>query len=209
MTDRVVRTITATALALGGVTLFKLLSPGGFVTLLVVLLVYILAIEWPRFNLWWLTPWYPVLPLLALMHLYLIQPVLWACLICVVAAYDTGAYFFGSWLGTTKIVPAISPGKTAEGLVGGFLSAGFMTLVCYYFLQKSLYFGILTLYLIGCSIGIIAFLGDLFESYLKRKAGLKDSGSLLPGHGGILDRIDGLLAAALIIEIIVYIRVII
>ena len=163
---------------------------------------YILAGEWPRFKLWWLTPWYPVLPFLALIDVYIHDKWLWAYLVCVVAAYDTGAYSIGKLWGSTKIAPTISGQKTIEGLLGGLLSAGIMSFFLRFLLQKTLCYGIIFLLLQGCAIGLVAFFGDLWESWCKRKGQLKDAGALLPGHGGLLDRIDGLLLAALVYDIL-------
>lgn len=106
---------------------------------------------------------------------------------------DSGAYVFGKILGKHKLAPKISPGKTWEGLTGGlFVSAVISLLFARYF---SL--GITSQKLLICSvIAVLAsVLGDLTESMFKREAGIKDSGHLIPGHGGILDRIDSLTAA--------------
>ena len=103
---------------------------------------------------------------------------------------DTMAYVFGKWLGATPLAPTISPGKTIEGLVGGFLSTLTVGLIFYYFQRD---FGVLiwiTLAICATSLGT---LGDLFESKLKREAQIKDSGYVFPGHGGLLDRLDSLL----------------
>lgn len=107
-------------------------------------------------------------------------------------AADVGAYVVGSLAGRRKIAPRISPGKTWEGTFGGFGAAALAVL------------GIAALFGLGrpeaavaaVAIGPVAFAGDLLESWLKRRAGVKDSGSLFPGHGGMLDRIDSLLAVA-------------
>lgn len=106
---------------------------------------------------------------------------------------DTGAYLVGRSIGRTKLMPAVSPNKTVEGFVGGVA----LTMGVAYLL--STYFDFLTpTEWLGCGaiIGVMATLGDLFESALKRARGVKDSGVILPGHGGILDRFDGLLLAA-------------
>lgn len=100
---------------------------------------------------------------------------------------DIGAYFAGKAFGTHKLAPGISPGKTWEGVMGGMLLAGTVCGIGAWIWQGAWWFAI-TLLLIALSI-----LGDLFESFVKRQTGTKDSGSLLPGHGGILDRIDSIL----------------
>jgi len=116
--------------------------------------------------------------------------VLW--LVLMVCAADIGAYFAGRGLGRRKLAPRVSPGKTWEGAIGGLLMAA---LVAW---GGAAYFDLPPLHAIalGCGVGIFSVIGDLTESMFKRAAALKDSGSLLPGHGGLLDRIDGLTAAA-------------
>jgi len=116
--------------------------------------------------------------------------VLWMLLL--VFAADIGAYFAGRSLGRHKLAPRVSPGKTWEGAIGG------LTAVAAVALAGTLYFGLPVAagVAVGCAVGIFSVIGDLTESMFKRAAGLKDSGSLLPGHGGILDRIDSVTAAA-------------
>lgn len=111
-----------------------------------------------------------------------------------VASGDTGAYYAGRFFGKRKLAPAISPAKTLEGFFGGVgvtivMAAGFGL----FFLPEV---SLLPLLATGFVTALIAPLGDLFESMQKRAAGIKDSGNILPGHGGILDRIDALLFAA-------------
>ena len=106
-------------------------------------------------------------------------------------ANDTGAYFAGRALGRHKLYPAISPGKTVEGAVGG-LAASIGTL----FLIRATFFPSLTAadcLLVAIPAAVLGPTGDLVESMLKRSAGVKDSGHLIPGHGGLLDRLDALL----------------
>ena len=121
--------------------------------------------------------------------------VLWVfLLLTVVFMGDTGAYYFGSYFGKHKLCPAISPNKTIEGALGGLAaSLGSGALIKTFFLPL-LPWGLSLLFF--SSIGIAGQVGDLFESQLKRVAHIKDSGAILPGHGGVLDRIDGLLYAA-------------
>jgi phosphatidate cytidylyltransferase len=116
--------------------------------------------------------------------------VLW--LVLLVIASDIGAYFAGRNWGRLKLAPRVSPGKTWEGALGGLLM---VALVAW---GGAAYFGLppTAVVAFGCAVGIFSIIGDLTESMFKRTAGLKDSGSLLPGHGGLLDRIDSVTAAA-------------
>lgn len=108
---------------------------------------------------------------------------------------DIFAYFFGSLIGGPKLAPNISPKKTWSGFFGGILGAIFIAFQFYE--AMSFYFDQTWLILLTISISVIAQIGDLMESYIKRKANVKDSGQLIPGHGGILDRVDSLLAASI------------
>jgi len=107
---------------------------------------------------------------------------------------DTGAYFVGRALGKHKLAPTISPGKTVEGLIGGLLvSAGVSALATFWFFPKLPYQWSIPLAIVLAGVGV---LGDLFESAIKRGSKTKDAASLLPGHGGFLDRLDSLLFGA-------------
>lgn len=114
-------------------------------------------------------------------------------LLVIVFAGDTSAFYFGTYFGRHKLCPAISPGKTIEGSIGGFLANILVGSGFKFLLFPHLSWGICFLFFI--LIGLAGQAGDLFESALKRMAGVKDSGNILPGHGGILDRIDALLFA--------------
>jgi phosphatidate cytidylyltransferase len=107
-------------------------------------------------------------------------------------AMDTAAYAVGRMIGRRKLAPAISPGKTVEGALGGLVAAGAVAAWLGYICGLPVPLGLL----LGLAIGVVGQAGDLFESLLKRCAGVKDSGAILPGHGGILDRLDSLLFAA-------------
>ena len=148
-------------------------------------------------------------------------------IVCVVAT-DIGAYFAGRTFGGPKIAPQISPSKTWAGLVGAMLSTSLLLLIYFYFpvswidqsnaivvaneplqgqqrpfLPIELYGrwqppSFATVVLIGSITAIISQVGDFFESWMKRRAGLKDSGTLIPGHGGFFDRTDGMLAVSFV-----------
>lgn len=106
---------------------------------------------------------------------------------------DIFAYFAGRSIGGSKLAPTISPNKTWAGLIGGMAGAAVAGALIAWWLDVGMPF-----LWIGAAMGAIAQGGDLYESWLKRRAGVKDSGRLLPGHGGVLDRVDGLLPVALL-----------
>jgi phosphatidate cytidylyltransferase len=109
----------------------------------------------------------------------------------VIWSTDIGAYLFGKSIGGAKLAPKISPNKTWAGFFGGISSAVIVSFLLYYFLYPM---AGLFLFFLGCVIiSIVGQIGDLFESWCKRRLGVKDSGKLIPGHGGILDRVDSLL----------------
>ena len=111
-------------------------------------------------------------------------------LLGVVWATDIGAYFAGRGIGGPKLAPGISPNKTWAGLIGGVLSAGLVGILAAALLDRAA----VLLVLGGMVLAIVAQGGDLLESWCKRRFGVKDSSHIIPGHGGILDRVDGLLA---------------
>lgn len=110
----------------------------------------------------------------------------------IVAAADTGGYFTGRKFGKHKLAPSVSPGKTLEGFAGGLLANIVLAALVAWFSHSNLWL----LLAIVVPTSLVSVLGDLLESMVKRHAGVKDSGSILPGHGGILDRIDSITAAA-------------
>jgi phosphatidate cytidylyltransferase len=166
--------------------------------------------------LWLKMAWRPRLPTLAgvagwlvvfpawtaLLLLHDASPLLLLSILAIVWAADIGAYFAGKRFGKTKLAPSVSPGKTWEGVVGGLIGVmGYFFLwfaAVYYFgaswARLLLQFGAL-LPLVFLVLGAVSVIGDLFESWMKRGAGMKDSSNLLPGHGGILDRIDAVTSA--------------
>ena len=123
-------------------------------------------------------------------------------LTAITVASDTAAFYTGSKFGKHKLCPAISPGKTWEGFAGGLAgSLGASLLVRHFFLPEQ---GLLWICLIVLLLGCLGAAGDLSESVIKRAFGVKDSGSLLPGHGGLLDRIDSLLLTAPVLYYLLY-----
>lgn len=144
-----------------------------------------------------------------------------ALIVGAVIATDVGAYFAGRTFGGPKIAPKISPSKTWAGLLGGMVATSlYMCAVCLVSLQQmidestriqrqgstvwDLFWPDWPLYMViaGSSIAIVAQSGDFFESWMKRKAGVKDSGRLIPGHGGLFDRTDGLIAVLFVFGIL-------
>ncbi len=135
-------------------------------------------------------------------------------LIAGVIGTDVGAYFAGRTFGGPKIAPKISPSKTWSGLFGGMIGAGLLMIA----IQALIYWGRLDqrdhsdiylaysskrLVLTGAALAVVAQAGDFFESWMKRRAGVKDSGRLIPGHGGLFDRTDGLIAVAFAAGVII------
>ncbi|UZK66944.1 phosphatidate cytidylyltransferase [Sphingomonas sp. M1-B02] len=120
----------------------------------------------------------------------------WA--MALVWAADSGAYFAGRAIGGPKLAPSISPNKTWAGFIGSLFTSGlFAAILVWQFALP------VALALTTPLLAVIAQLGDLYESHLKRRAGVKDSGNILPGHGGILDRLDGLIAVAPVAALLV------
>ncbi|MCE9624988.1 MAG: phosphatidate cytidylyltransferase [Deltaproteobacteria bacterium] len=104
---------------------------------------------------------------------------------------DTGAYITGRLFGRHKLAPHVSPGKTIEGLLGGVAMSILWALGCKYLISNEIL--VKDCVIVGIGVGLMGPLGDLSESMMKRSVGVKDSGHLIPGHGGLLDRIDALL----------------
>ena len=117
-------------------------------------------------------------------------------------ASDTGAYFTGRALGRNKLFARISPNKTIEGFVGGLIASALVGIAAHHFLGG---ISLISWMCIGAFISITSTLGDLFESMLKRQSDIKDSGNILPGHGGILDRFDSTLISAPIYWILLHV----
>ena len=123
------------------------------------------------------------------------QGLIWVFLVLgIVFSGDICAYYFGSYLGRHKLNPAISPGKTVEGALGGLVGNVLAGAVGIYFFLPGISWPPAVLFFL--SVGIAGQVGDLFESEFKRSSAVKDSGGILPGHGGFLDRIGALLFAA-------------
>ena len=124
---------------------------------------------------------------LSMIALREINPLLLVVFAMTVWIADTAAYFAGKRFGKHKLAPSISPGKTWEGVLGALIATTFFSLLLSYLTHQSYWF-----VLVFWGVMVLSIMGDLFESLIKRQAGVKDSSNLLPGHGGVLDRIDGL-----------------
>ncbi len=136
---------------------------------------------------------------LALNGLQSISPWLLLCVLAIVWLADIAAYFAGKRFGRHKLAPEISPGKTWEGVAGAMLAATIYGLVLCYYMHYSRWL------IVGLWLTVVlSVMGDLFESLLKRQAGVKDSSHLLPGHGGVLDRIDGLIPTLPLVLFYIY-----
>ena len=170
-----------------------------FVTL-VALASCVIFYEWRRIVRGWGFGWqvagflYALVPALALLWIRERSPVgvellLWVFI--TTWSVDIGAYFAGRTIGGPKLAPAISPNKTWAGLIGGMIAAALFGGLWAWLLQLPA-----ILLLLAPPFAVAAQIGDLFESWLKRRAGVKDSGDWLPGHGGALDRLDGLVVVA-------------
>jgi phosphatidate cytidylyltransferase len=167
------------------------------------------------FAFWSLAPWllwrgfkpgstaqHLALGLLVLLPIYLAivalreaEPGLLLALVGLVVVADSGAYFTGRRFGRHKLAPGISPGKTWEGVAGAALGVALYVLALLALWPEALAVPPYLVVLAGLGLLALSIVGDLLESWIKRLAGVKDSGSLLPGHGGVLDRIDSLTAA--------------
>lgn len=190
-----------------------LVSPVDGLRLLLVLMFILGGLFW--FFRWRVTPVvggmaYLGWPLLAIAHfrdsasggfvlLYIFLTV-WAV--------DIFAMFSGKLFGGPRMAPRISPNKTWAGLVGAVIGSSIVALITYYFANSliALTPTLPVILLLGGVLAVVSQTGDLFESALKRKYDLKDTGSILPGHGGVLDRVDGLIGALIFLHILVLLR---
>ena len=198
MNELLVRTLTGALLI--AVALLAAVEGGNLFALLVAAVATLMFYEWTRIVKGWGAVWYlsgffyALLPALALLWIREragLDLLIWAFI--VTWATDIGAYFAGRSFGKRKLAPTISPNKTVEGLYGGIASS--TVLGGAWVLANGLTMPLLAL---APVLAIAAQAGDLFESGMKRRAGVKDSGTWLPGHGGALDRLDGLVPVAVL-----------
>lgn len=134
---------------------------------------------------------------LAMLSVHQQQATMLLFLFMLIWVADIAAYFSGKKFGRNKLAEELSPGKTREGVLGAMIATLIFALLGVFWWQDNLAIGLAIYFVLLCVFSaLISIVGDLFESLLKRNAGIKDSGSIIPGHGGILDRIDSLLAAS-------------
>jgi len=204
---RELATRTAVGILLIAVALAAAFLGGTVFAVMVALIATVMYVEWSRMLLGWGTEWrvygffYCLLPAISLLWIREQAeyagigrgPDLLIWVFLVVWSTDIGAYFAGRAIGGPKLAPSVSPNKTIAGLVGGVASAAILagSWTAYMGLPSQLLW-------LAAPFGVAAQLGDLFESGLKRRAGVKDSGTWLPGHGGLLDRLDGLVPVAML-----------
>ena len=198
MNNLVVRSISGFVMA--GIALGAAFLGGYYFAVLAALAAGVMFTEWRRMTEGWGLGWtvgglfYALIPTLSLLWirdrapqglelLYWVFIVTWTT--------DIGAYFAGRAIGGPKLAPTISPNKTVAGLVGGMISAGLASWAWVQYVMLPL-----PLLWLAPLFAAAAQSGDLFESWMKRRAGVKDSGTILPGHGGVLDRLDGLVVVA-------------
>jgi phosphatidate cytidylyltransferase len=210
---RELATRTAVGIILIGIALIEALLGGWPFAVLVAAVATIMYIEWSRMVGKWGFGWrlygffYCLLPAISLLWIReraeyqgigsSFDLLIWVFL--VVWSTDIGAFFAGRAIGGRKLAPSISPNKTVAGLIGGVISATVLAGVWVNFVNWGNAVKLPSaLYWLAPPFAVASQLGDLFESGLKRRAGVKDSGTWLPGHGGLLDRLDGLVPVAVL-----------
>jgi phosphatidate cytidylyltransferase len=198
LSELLVRTLTGIVLV--AIALLAAVHGGNLFAVFVAAIATLMFYEWTRLARGWGLAWYlggflyallPALSLLWVRERSGLDLLVWAFI--VTWATDIGAYFAGRRFGKRKLAPAISPNKTVEGLYGGIAAATLFGGA--WVLATGLGLPLLAL---APVLAIAAQSGDLFESGMKRRAGVKDSGQWLPGHGGALDRLDGLVPVAVL-----------
>jgi phosphatidate cytidylyltransferase len=193
---------TLTGLALIGLALIAAVKGGDVFAYAVAAVATAMFYEWTRIVRGWGAPWYvagipyAVLPAISLLwvrerDVHGLELLLW--IFIVTWSTDIGAYFAGRRFGRRKLAPSISPGKTVEGLYGGMVAAALFGGAWAFTMGLAW-----PLLILAPLFALTAQGGDLFESWMKRRAGVKDSGTWLPGHGGVLDRLDGLVPVAVL-----------
>jgi phosphatidate cytidylyltransferase len=198
LSELLVRTLTGVLLI--AAALLAAVQGGNIFALVVAAIATLMFYEWTRLVRGWGAAWYisgffyALLPALALLWIREragLNLLIWVFI--VTWSTDIGAYFAGRSFGKRKLAPKISPNKTVEGLVGGIAAATLLGGAWVFALELGK-----ALLICAPLFGVAAQAGDLFESGMKRRAGVKDSANWLPGHGGALDRLDGLVPVAVL-----------
>jgi phosphatidate cytidylyltransferase len=200
-------TRTTVGIVLVVIALASALFGGTVFAVLVALIATVMYVEWTKMVGHWGLDWkifgfiYCLMPAVSLLWIREraefegigtgFDLLIWVFLI--VWATDIGAFFAGRAIGGPKLAPSVSPNKTIAGLVGGVISAALLAGAWVYYVRLPA-----PLLWLAVPFAVFSQLGDLFESGLKRRAGVKDSGTWLPGHGGMLDRLDGLVPVAIL-----------
>ena len=196
---------TFAAIAMMVVALAAAVLGGYFFAILVAAAATGIFYEWTRIVRGWGAAWsiggffYALIPALALLWVRDraddgLALIFW--IFIVTWSTDIGAYFVGRAFGRAKLAPSISPNKTVAGLFGGIAAAAILAGAWAWFAKLNP-----TLFILAPLFALAAQAGDLFESWMKRRAGIKDSGAWLPGHGGLFDRLDGLVPVAVLTAI--------
>lgn len=196
------RFISASILATCFWVVFFYLPSFIFSSMLGGILLTILIKEWGNIfketNIfyWLMMPLYPILPFALLIYMNHQEPyrILVYYLFLLVFSFDTSSYLTGMLMGYHKVLPSISPGKTIEGCIGGFIGALIVCILALW--EDNITMQPITIIMFVLITCLLAFAGDAFESLLKRRARIKDSGDTLPGHGGFLDRFDAVVMVA-------------
>lgn len=172
------------------------------VGVLVWLLSTVAILSFPKSERFWGHPWIVAVAGLLLLPLFAQSLLgvyyqsqgknLFVYLLLLVWAADIGAYLVGKQWGRHKLIPLVSPGKSVEGALGGFTLSMLVAVAGYFCFRPGF---VINWFLIAIAVTLISMIGDLFISMLKRRQKIKDTGHLLPGHGGVLDRLDSLIAA--------------
>lgn len=204
MKNFITRTITGIGIVTLTTGVFFFLPAYAFSALLTACCIGILVFEWPQLGAWWLTPLYPIAPF-GMLIFFNHEPTLRYLVLltfCIAMLFDTFSYMSGKLQGKHRMAPIISPNKTWEGFAGGI----FFTLFCSLPLVHHYAPGLtivqsITIIIICC---FCALMGGMGISWLKRRAQLKDTGSFLPGHGGLLDRFDSILAVGSVLFVTYY-----
>ena len=199
------------AVVLAPAVLWVVFMGGMAFEMMVALAAIILVYEWTKMvgrNFWWLVLG-GVYISAAIFSIWWLREgsesglFYFVWLLVVVWATDIGGYLFGMTIGGPKLAPSISPNKTWSGFIGGILLAtlGGYGVVMYFSDQEQIS-NLASVVALGVGMSIVSQLGDLFESKIKRRFGVKDSGNVIPGHGGLFDRIDGLMAASIFMALL-------